>query len=279
MFFQLGLVDGIITEDSDAFLFGAKSVYKNIFSDKKFVEVYLTEDAKRELGLTRDDLIALAYFLGSDYTEGVHGVGIVNAMEIIHAFPMKVESGGPMAGLEKFRNWLKGYDFAKEILAGLEQKRRKALGKQKSSKRVRGKSPESKVKHHKSSKSESIDDSSSSEEDNTSGGFDDAESEALDAQLTHEEEKLVSFDTKHKSGRAKWTVPESFPDPKVAQAYYHPDTNRSTDPFFWSDPSRDKVSSYCRNILGWSEDQVRPLSLMLWYSIRMQISIFFFVID
>lgn len=36
---QLGIVDGVVTEDSDAFLFGAKTVYRNIFNDKKFVEV------------------------------------------------------------------------------------------------------------------------------------------------------------------------------------------------------------------------------------------------
>ncbi|KAJ1396369.1 hypothetical protein B484DRAFT_407341 [Ochromonadaceae sp. CCMP2298] len=36
---QLGLVDGVVTEDSDVLLFGAKSVYKNIFKDNKFVEV------------------------------------------------------------------------------------------------------------------------------------------------------------------------------------------------------------------------------------------------
>jgi DNA excision repair protein ERCC-5 len=36
---QLGLVDGVVTEDSDALLFGAATVYKNIFSDKKYVEV------------------------------------------------------------------------------------------------------------------------------------------------------------------------------------------------------------------------------------------------
>jgi hypothetical protein len=32
-------VDGVVTEDSDAILFGAKTIYKNIFNDKKFVEV------------------------------------------------------------------------------------------------------------------------------------------------------------------------------------------------------------------------------------------------
>lgn len=49
-------------------------------------QVYLAEDAKREMGLTRDAMVALAYFLGSDYTDGVGGVGIVNAVEIVQAF-------------------------------------------------------------------------------------------------------------------------------------------------------------------------------------------------
>ena len=35
-------------------------------------------------------LVSLAFFLGSDYTDGVTGVGIVNAMEILHAFPIAV---------------------------------------------------------------------------------------------------------------------------------------------------------------------------------------------
>lgn len=34
------LVDGVVTDDSDVFLFGAKSVFKNIFDDRKYVETY-----------------------------------------------------------------------------------------------------------------------------------------------------------------------------------------------------------------------------------------------
>lgn len=36
----------------------------------------------QDLGIGTDDVIALALLLGSDYTEGVKGVGIVNAMEV-----------------------------------------------------------------------------------------------------------------------------------------------------------------------------------------------------
>ncbi len=241
-------MDGVITEDSDAFLFGTKSVYKNIFSDKKFVEVYLAEDAKRELGLTRDDFIALAYFLGSDYTEGVHGVGIVNAMEIIHAFPMTAASGGPIAGLGKFKEWLQGYDFAAEILSGLEEKRRKILNHLEIKSKSRVKS------NTKSATQNSMPDDV--EFDEGFGEDPNLETKTGNVKLSTVEEKMVNFDAKHKSGRAKWIVPESFPDPKVAQAYFYPDTNRNTDPFYWPNPSKEKVYAYCHKILGWSDLQV-----------------------
>ncbi len=36
---QLGLVDGIVTEDSDVFLFGGRRVYRHLFDSKRNVEV------------------------------------------------------------------------------------------------------------------------------------------------------------------------------------------------------------------------------------------------
>jgi hypothetical protein len=104
---QLGLVDGIVTEDSDVFVFGGSKVYRHIFEDKKYAEAYLAKDAAKELGLGRNELVALAMLLGGDYTEGVKGVGIVNSMEVLEAFDVSVNLE---EGLEKFRKWLDGFD-------------------------------------------------------------------------------------------------------------------------------------------------------------------------
>ncbi|KAI0787632.1 hypothetical protein C8Q74DRAFT_1252930 [Fomes fomentarius] len=95
---SLGLVDGIITDDSDVFLFGGARVLKNMFNQSKTVECFLLSDLERELGLDRDKLVRLAYLLGSDYTEGLPGVGPVVAMELLSEFPGH-------DGLHKFKAW------------------------------------------------------------------------------------------------------------------------------------------------------------------------------
>lgn len=82
----LKLVDGTVTDDSDVFLFGASRVYKNMFNQQRYVECYLAQDVEREMLLTRKKLIQLAFLLGSDYTEGIPGVGPVAAMEILSEF-------------------------------------------------------------------------------------------------------------------------------------------------------------------------------------------------
>ena len=94
----LGLVDGIVTDDSDTFLFGGTRVYKNMFNGNKYVECYINSDLDREMSLSREKLIAVAQLLGSDYTDGLPGVGPVTAMEIISEFPGDT-------GLQDFRDW------------------------------------------------------------------------------------------------------------------------------------------------------------------------------
>ncbi|KAI0044031.1 hypothetical protein FA95DRAFT_1562646 [Auriscalpium vulgare] len=95
---ELGLVEGIITDDSDVFLFGGLRVFKNMFNQSKTVECFLLADLGRELGLERDKLVQLAYLLGSDYVDGLPGVGPVVAMELLKEFPGS-------DGLHKFKAW------------------------------------------------------------------------------------------------------------------------------------------------------------------------------
>ena len=70
---NLSLTHGTITEDNDVFLFGGHKVYRNVFSPNDDIEMFLHTDISSLLGLNRDKLIVLAYFLGSDYTNGLEG--------------------------------------------------------------------------------------------------------------------------------------------------------------------------------------------------------------
>lgn len=116
--YNLDLVDGIITDDSDVFLFGGGRVFKNMFNQSKTVECFLSNDLERELGLERDKLIRLAYLLGSDYTEGLPGVGPVVAMELLTEF------GGHDA-LHKFKDWWRRVQSGKDTTAESDSKFRK----------------------------------------------------------------------------------------------------------------------------------------------------------
>ncbi|XP_051982379.1 LOW QUALITY PROTEIN: DNA excision repair protein ERCC-5 [Xyrauchen texanus] len=91
---------GTITDDSDIWLFGGRHVYKNFFNQNKYVEHFQSVDLQNQLGLDRTKMINLAYLLGSDYTEGIPGVGYVTGMEILNEFP-----GAGLEPLMQFSEW------------------------------------------------------------------------------------------------------------------------------------------------------------------------------
>ncbi|XP_076839487.1 DNA excision repair protein ERCC-5 [Brachyhypopomus gauderio] len=103
---------GTITDDSDVWLFGGRHVYKNFFSHSKYVEHYQCVDIQNQLGLDRTKLINLAYLLGSDYTEGVPGVGYVTGMEILNEF-----TGSGLEPLTQFREWWSEAQQNKKVVA------------------------------------------------------------------------------------------------------------------------------------------------------------------
>ena len=104
---NLGLVDGIVTDDSDIFLFGGTRVYKNMFNQAKFVECYLSSDLEKEYSLDRQKLIRFAHLLGSDYTEGLPNVGPVTALEILSEFER----------LEDFAKWWETVQMGQKLSA------------------------------------------------------------------------------------------------------------------------------------------------------------------
>lgn len=81
-----GVVEGCITIDGDAFLYGAKTVYRNLSTDiHNFVcQEYSMDVIETRLNLSRDKLIAMAILFGCDYLpDGVPGVGKESALRVI----------------------------------------------------------------------------------------------------------------------------------------------------------------------------------------------------
>ncbi|XP_043714214.1 single-strand DNA endonuclease 1 [Telopea speciosissima] len=78
------LCDGCFTTDSDVFLFGARTVYRDIcVGEGGYVVCYEMADIEKKLGFGRNSLIALALLLGSDYSPGVRGFGPETACEVV----------------------------------------------------------------------------------------------------------------------------------------------------------------------------------------------------
>jgi DNA excision repair protein ERCC-5 len=174
---NLGLVDGIVTDDSDTFLFGGTRVYKNMFNAAKFVECYLAQDLTSEFSLTREKMIAIAQLLGSDYTTGIPGIGPVTALEILSEFQ----------DLESFRAWWDGVQ---------------------------------------------------------------------NGTIKKEEDAKKPFRKRFRKNQAtKLFLPPTFPDPRVAEAYLHPEVDSDPEPFQWGVPDLAALRSFLSSQIGWSSER------------------------
>ncbi|XP_023266552.1 flap endonuclease GEN homolog 1 [Seriola lalandi dorsalis] len=106
-----GMVDGCITNDGDAFLYGARTVYRNFNMNSKDpqVDCYRTSRLQTELHLSRENLVGLAILLGCDYIpKGILGVGKEQTLKLIQTL-----KGQTL--LQRFMQW-------KEDNAGVSEK-------------------------------------------------------------------------------------------------------------------------------------------------------------
>jgi DNA excision repair protein ERCC-5 len=94
---ELGLVEGIIADDSDVFSAG-RGCTRTCLINPRLSNVFFLADFARELVIDREKLVQLAYLLGSDYVDGLPGAGPVVAMELLKEF-----TGSN--GLQKFKDW------------------------------------------------------------------------------------------------------------------------------------------------------------------------------
>ncbi|KAG7981918.1 hypothetical protein I3843_04G023000 [Carya illinoinensis] len=227
------LVDGVVTDDSDVFLFGARSVYKNIFDDRKYVETYLMKDMEKELGLTREKLIRMALLLGSDYTEGVSGIGIVNAIEVVNAFPEK-------DGLHKFREWIESPDPT--ILKKFDAE---------TGSTVKKRGPKIIDNGLKCSKSNL--------EEVSGSDLNIVEGQEQQQSVTSMDDIKQIFMDKHRNVSKNWHIPPVFPSEAVVSAYFSPQVDNSTEPFIWGKPDHFVLRKLCWEKFGWGNQKADEL--------------------
>ena len=84
---RIGLVDGIITEDSDLLVFGARNVFFKFDADGRCVHISRSDFGKvREVNLvgwTDVQFREMAILSGCDYLASIHGMGLKTAWKYL----------------------------------------------------------------------------------------------------------------------------------------------------------------------------------------------------
>ncbi|KAJ2721753.1 DNA repair protein rad2 [Coemansia sp. Benny D115] len=201
-----GLVDGMVTDDSDAFLFATSTdtrVYRHFFQKDRFVEMYSSAAIRQDSSIEQRDLVFLAYLLGSDYTVGIKGIGPVLAMEALAEFgpgtlcapedAVNKDNVGDEArvinALQTFASWCAAVN---EVLPGVE----------------------------------------------------------IPTELVCTPSRRRLAQTIRKA-----SLPASFPDARVAHAYFHPNVDDSEAKFAWGFPNLELLRQFLGEKLGWTTDK------------------------
>ncbi|XP_047483664.1 uncharacterized protein LOC125035366 [Penaeus chinensis] len=102
------MVEGVISQDSDVFLYGGQTVFRNFTANqsKATVEKFSMDQLEQHLKLTRGGLLLLAILLGCDYfPAGVQGVGKDTAVRLLRIWYQK----GVKDPVRRMQSWAESY--------------------------------------------------------------------------------------------------------------------------------------------------------------------------
>jgi flap endonuclease-1 len=76
----------VASQDYDCLLFGAKRVVRNlaVSSNLKSLEYYQLDKVLKQLNITREQLIDMGILIGTDFCDGLKGVGAKTALKLAH---------------------------------------------------------------------------------------------------------------------------------------------------------------------------------------------------
>ena len=84
--FLNGIVDGVISEDSDVLVNGGKTFIRGFNPDKNTVEEYNLDKILTSLEITFEQFIDLCILCGCDYTTKINGIGSITAFKLIKSY-------------------------------------------------------------------------------------------------------------------------------------------------------------------------------------------------
>lgn len=96
---QNGDAYAVASQDYDCLLFGAKRVVRNLAVNSNLgnLEYYQLNKVLKELNVTREELVDMGILIGTDFCDGLKGVGAKTALKLAHKGQLKEK----MAELQK----------------------------------------------------------------------------------------------------------------------------------------------------------------------------------